>query len=73
MLYYRSARVKCILYEYIVASVADPGCLSRIPDPGFSHPGSRIPDLGSRISDPGSQKTWGGKKIFYFICFLTFL
>jgi hypothetical protein len=24
-------------------SVADPGCLSRIPDPDFSHPGSRIP------------------------------
>jgi hypothetical protein len=37
-------------------SVADPGCLSRIRI--FSH--------------PGSQKTWGGKKIFY-ICFLTFL
>jgi hypothetical protein len=37
-------------------SVADPGCLSRIRDvyPGsriliFTHPGSRIPDLGSRI------------------------
>jgi hypothetical protein len=28
-------------------SVADPGCLSRIPDPDF-YP-SRIPDLGSRI------------------------
>jgi hypothetical protein len=31
-----------------------------IPDPGsriliFTHPGSRIPDLGSRISDPGSR------------------
>jgi hypothetical protein len=23
-------------------SVADPGCLSRIPDPTFFHPGSRI-------------------------------
>jgi len=34
-------------------SVADPGCLSRIPDPDF-YP-SRIPDLGSRISDPGSR------------------
>jgi hypothetical protein len=33
--------------------VADPGCLSRIPDPDF-YP-SRIPDLGSRISDPGSR------------------
>ncbi len=29
------------------SSVADPGCLSRIPDPDF-YP-SRIPDLGSRI------------------------
>jgi hypothetical protein len=28
-------------------SVADPGCLSRIPDPDF-YP-SQIPDLGSRI------------------------
>jgi hypothetical protein len=34
-------------------SVADPGCLSRIPDPDF-YP-SRIPDPGSRISDPGSR------------------
>ncbi len=24
-------------------SVADPGCLSRIPDPMFFHPGSRVP------------------------------
>ncbi len=35
-------------------SVADPGCLSRIPDPDYypsriPDPGSRIPDLGSRI------------------------
>ncbi len=33
-------------------SVADPGCLSRIPDPDFNP--SRIPDPGSRIPDPGS-------------------
>jgi hypothetical protein len=31
----------------LAASVADPGCLSRIPDPNL-YP-SRIPDLGSRI------------------------
>jgi hypothetical protein len=42
-----------------LGSVADPGCLSRIPDSGsriliFTHPGSRISDPGSRISDPGS-------------------
>jgi hypothetical protein len=34
----------------IISSVADPGCLSRILI--FTHPGSRIPDLGSRIPDP---------------------
>ncbi len=32
------------------ASVADPGCLSRIPDPTFLHPGFRIPDPGSELS-----------------------
>ncbi len=44
-------------------SVADPGCLSRIPDPDF-YP-SRIPIFthpGSRISDPGS-KNRGEKKL----------
>ncbi len=40
--------------------MADPGCLSRIPDPTFFHPGSRIPDPGSKLSpsripDPGSS------------------
>ena len=32
---------------FLVPSVADPGCLSRIPDPDF-YP-SRIPNLGSQI------------------------
>ena len=40
-------RVKIQLVVTKVCSVADPGCLSRIPDPDF-YP-SRIPDLGSRI------------------------
>ncbi len=40
-------------------SVADPGCLSRIPDPDF-YP-SRIPDLGSRIQKQQRQ----GWKIFF--------
>jgi hypothetical protein len=38
-----------VLTKNLLASVADPGCLSRIPDPTFSipdpnclHPGSRI-------------------------------
>jgi hypothetical protein len=35
-------------------SVADPGCLSRIPDPTFFHPGSRIRTVS--IPDPGSSK-----------------
>ncbi len=33
--------------DFLIPSVADPGCLSRIPDPDF-YP-SRIPDLGFRI------------------------
>jgi hypothetical protein len=48
--------------------VADPGCLSRIPDPDF-YP-SRIPDPGSRIPDPKTvTKERGGKKIFHHIFF----
>jgi hypothetical protein len=35
--------------ELAASSVADPGCLSRIPDPDF-YP-SRIPDLGSKNSN----------------------
>jgi hypothetical protein len=46
----------------VISSVADPGCLSRIPDPGF---------FPSRIPDP--KKHGEVKKFFYFICFLTFL
>ncbi len=47
-------------------SVADPGCLSRIPDPDF-YP-SRIPDLGSRIQK--LQQKRGVKKFFChtFLC-----
>ncbi len=36
-----------------IISVADPGCLSRIPDPTFFHPGSRIRTVS--IPDPGSS------------------
>jgi hypothetical protein len=48
------------------ASVADPGCLSRIPDPDF-YP-SRIPNLGSRIQKQQQRERW--KKIFChtFLC-----
>jgi hypothetical protein len=43
-------------------SVADPGCLSRIPDLDF-YP-SRIPDLGSRIPDPKTGRKERGEKNF---------
>ncbi len=58
-------------------SVADPECLSQILDPNFYYPASRIriPDLGSRISDPASriqnqqQKRGVKKKILsYLFC-----
>ncbi len=46
----RSSPSSCTLVKYGVrSSVADPGCLSRIPDPDFLFYPSRIPDLGSRI------------------------
>jgi hypothetical protein len=53
-----------------MSSDADPGCLSRNPDPTFFHPGSRIrtvsiPDPGSRIRikefkyfNPKKNKKW---------------
>jgi hypothetical protein len=52
----------CALFSVTIKiiSVADPGCLSRIPDPDF-YP-SRIPDLGSLIQKQ-QQKT-GVKKKF---------
>ncbi len=43
------------IFLILFFSVADPGCLSRIPDPDF-YP-SRIPDPGSRIPDPGSKNS----------------
>ncbi len=43
-----------------IFSVADPGCLSQIPDPDF-YP-SRIPDLGSRIPDPKTAMIDIGEK-----------
>ncbi len=48
-------------------SVADPGYLSRIPDPDF-YP-SRIPDLGSRIPDPKTATKERGEKKFDVIPF----
>jgi hypothetical protein len=46
----------CILWKNTgLASVADPGCLSRIPDPTFFHPWSELSP--SRIPDP-HQRNW---------------
>ncbi len=50
----------------LLCSVAEPGCLSRIPDPTFFHPGSRIrtvsiPDPHQRILSiltPKKAKKW---------------
>ncbi len=40
------------------SSVADPGCLSRIPDPDFTHPGSRIsvPMIQIQLQKRGVKK-----------------
>ncbi len=46
-------RFSIVLMLIPVRSVADPGCLSRIPDPTFFHPGSRIRTVS--IPDPGSS------------------
>jgi hypothetical protein len=48
-------------------SVADPGCLSRIPDPDF-YP-SRIPDPGSRIPDLKTATRERGEKKLVVIPF----
>jgi hypothetical protein len=48
-------------------SVADPRCLSRIPDPDFYT--SRIPDPGSRIPDPKTVTKVRGEIFFFIILF----
>jgi len=52
-------------------SVADPGCLSRIPDPNFSDSGPNFSDFfhpGSELFHPGSMV----KKILDRICIKEF-
>ncbi len=39
----------------VIRSVADPGCLSRILDPEFTHPGSRIPDPKTATKERGEK------------------
>jgi hypothetical protein len=45
--------LKILNFFSLKFSVADPGCLSRIPDPTFFHPRSRIRTVS--IPDPGSS------------------
>jgi hypothetical protein len=40
----------------LMSSLADPGCLSRIPDPDFTHPGSRIPDPKTATKERSEKK-----------------
>jgi hypothetical protein len=49
-----------VIFFNLLPCVADPGCLSRIPDPDF-YP-SRIPDPGSRIPDPKTATKERGEK-----------
>jgi hypothetical protein len=42
----------------LLTSVADPGCLSRIPDPTFFHPGSRILIKEFKYFNPKKSKKW---------------
>jgi hypothetical protein len=43
-----------VLYNIVLTSVADQGCLSRIPDPDF-YP-SRIPDPKTATEERGEKK-----------------
>jgi hypothetical protein len=54
-----------ILGKHII-SVADPGCLSRIPDPDFCP--FRIPDLGSKNSN--KREGWKKLVVKIFVAFL---
>jgi hypothetical protein len=48
----QSGSAECRTIGSVHHSVADPGCLSRIPGPTFFHPGSQIRTVS--IPDPGS-------------------
>jgi hypothetical protein len=50
-----------------LSRIPDPDCLSRIPDPDF-YP-SQIPDLGSRIPDPKTATKERGEKKLVIIPF----
>ena len=61
----RTARLEWLYIKagFLIHSVSDPGCLSRIPDPDF-YP-SRILDLGSRIQKQ-QQKRGVNKNLFSY-------
>ncbi len=54
--------------QHVMNSVADPGCLSRIPDPDFYPSQIPIPDLRSRIQKQVEKR--GVKKYFLSNIFL---
>jgi hypothetical protein len=48
-----------LTFSRLVGSrVADPGCLSRFPDPTFFHPGSRIRNKEFKYFYPQKTKKW---------------
>jgi hypothetical protein len=55
-----------LLSQWGTISVADPGCLSRIPDPDF-YP-SRIPDLGSPIQKQQQKREVKKISCHTFLC-----
>jgi hypothetical protein len=66
----RLAEFKHIRYQnFSSISVADPGCLSRIPDPDFYPFRIPVSDLGSRILDPKIAMKDIGKKNFVVVPF----
>ncbi len=62
----RQVEVQLSKKKHIFASVADPGCLSRIPDPDF-YP-SRIPDPGSRIQKQQQKRGMKKNLLSYLFC-----
>jgi hypothetical protein len=59
----------CFLFVEILTHVRCCGSGMFIPDPDFTHPGSRITDPGSRIPDPKAAMKARGEKKFLVIPF----
>jgi hypothetical protein len=58
---YRLCSAILLGMQLLTGSVADPECLSRISDPDFIHPGSRIPD-------PTTATNGRGNLLSYIFC-----